>query len=165
MVKISLIAVFMLMSFAVNAQSAADTNHSPVRTLTYAQYQAYLKGGASDDMAMVAEINHYPMPDKVLELKKELDLSPIQVKKIADINTYMHRRRLQTGGSIVSNEKMLDSLFRYHKIDEGNLIFYTNRHGLYQGELKNAILYACFATQKVLTPQQIARFESLQKPD
>jgi hypothetical protein len=77
----------------------------------------------------------------------------------------MHRRRLQTGGSIVSNERTLDSLFRYHKIDEGNLIFYTNRHGLYQGELKNAILYACFATQKVLTPQQITRFESLQKPD
>lgn len=166
MIKNSLVAVLMLISFAVKAQSADDTEkHSPVRTLTYAQYEAYLKGEASDDMAMVAGINHYPMPDKVLKLKKELDLSPIQIKKITDINAYMHRRRLQTGGSIVSNERTLDSLFRYHKIDEGNLIFYTNRHGLYQGELKNAILYACFATQKLLTPQQIARFESLQKPD
>ena len=47
----------------------------------------------------------------------------------------------------------------------GKIIFYTNRHGLYQGELKNAILQACFATEKQLTPQQIKRFEALQKPN
>jgi len=157
------IAIMFIAVVAAKAQSTDSTQHSPVRTLTYAQYQAYLKGEAANDMALVAEINHYPMPDKVLGLKKELDLSPIQVKKITDIYTYMHKRRVQTGGSIIKNERTLDSLFRYHKMDDGSLIFYTNRHGLYQGELKNAILQACFATEKELTPQQIARFETLQK--
>ena len=145
------------------AQSTDTVKKSPVRTLTYQQYNAYLKGEAGGDMARVAEMNHYPMPDKVLKLKKELDLSPIQIKNIETVNNYMHRRRLQIGGSVVNTERALDSLFRTNKIDDGTLIFYTNRYGLYQGELKNAILQACFATEKQLTPQQIKRFEALQK--
>lgn len=155
----------LLISSAVKAQSSADSvvKHSPVRTLTYQQYEAYLKGEASTDMAQVAEMNHYPMPDKVLRYRVQLDLSPIQIKKIGEINTYMHRRRLQTGGSIVSNERTLDSLFRYNKLDDGSLTFYANRYGLYQGELRNAILQACLATKKLLSPQQITQLESLHK--
>lgn len=122
------------------AQQAVDTaRHSPARTLTYQQAQAYLKGEAAEDMASVAEMNHYPMPDKVLKWKKELDLSPIQVKKISDINNHMHARRLQTGQSIVSNEKTLDNLFRKARVEEGDVIFFGNRYGAYLGELRNAM--------------------------
>lgn len=164
MLKTLLFSFALICSDAAYAQSDTATNaKSPVRTLSAQQYTAYLKGEAGTDMAMVAEINHYPMPDKVLKLSNQLDLSPIQVKKITDINTQMQRRRLQIGGSIISNEKMLDSLFKTRKMSDGNLIFYTNRHGLYQGELKNAVLQACLATEKLLSKQQIARFEALQK--
>ncbi|MFD2145545.1 hypothetical protein [Mucilaginibacter antarcticus] len=48
-------------------------------------------------------------------------------------------------------------------MQDGNVIFYTNRYGLYQGELKNAMLQACLSTQKLLSAQQIARLEALQK--
>lgn len=158
--------MLMLLGGLAVAQSHTDTaaKHSPVHTLTYQQYQDYLKGEALPEMAEVAEMNHYPMPDKVLKWKYELDLSPIQIKKITEINTYMHRRRLQTGGSIISNEKMLDSLFRTHKITDGTLIFYSTRTGAYLGELKNAMLQACVSTQNLLSDQQIAKLESLQKP-
>jgi hypothetical protein len=160
--KILFALIFTLIAAKVMAQS--DTGqHSPVRTLTYAQYQAYLNGEAIDNMALAAQINHYPLPDEVLKFKKELDLSPIQIKKITDINTYMHKRRLQTGGSIVKNERTLDSLFRYNKVDDGTLIFFANRYGLYEGELRNAILFACYSTEKELSPQQIKRFEALKK--
>ncbi len=165
MIRTLFLATVLLISLHVNAQSVDSTKKSPVRTLTYQQYNAYLKGEAANEMAKVAEINHYPLPDKVLKLKKELDLSPIQIKNIEAANNYMHRRRLQIGGSVVSTERALDSLFRTNKVDDGNIIFYTNRYGLYQGELKNAILQACLATEKQLTPQQIKRFEALQKPN
>lgn len=145
-------------------QTRTDTSgHSPVRTLSMQQYNAYLKGEADDDMAMVAEQNHYPMPDKVLKFGNELKLTPVQIQKITDINTLMHRRRLQVGQSIVNNEKTLDSLFKYKKVNDGNLVFYTNRFGLYQGELKNAMLQACWATQQLLSAQQLKKYESLQK--
>jgi hypothetical protein len=159
------ISLSLLFSAAI-AQTYTDTpKHSPARTLTYLQYEAYLKGESSNDMANVAQMNHYPMPDKVLKWRNELDLSPIQIKKITEINNYMHRRRLQTGGSIINTERTLDSLFRYNKIDDGTLVFYATRYGAYQGELKNAMLQACLSTQKLLSPQQIARLEALQKPN
>jgi hypothetical protein len=154
----------LMCAVAVSAQSKTDsTAKSPVRTLSRQQFDAYLKGEAANEMAAVGELNHYPMPDKVLKLSNQLDLSAVQIKKITEINTLMHRRRLQIGGSVISNEKTLDSLFKYKKVSDGNLIFYANRHGLYQGELKNAILQACLATEKLLSAQQIAKFESLQK--
>jgi hypothetical protein len=147
------------------AQTTTDTSgkKSPARTLTYQQYQAYIKGEADESMARVAEMNHYPMPDKVLKWKNELDLSPIQVKKITEAYTYMHRRRLQIGGSIVDTEMKLDSLFKNNKMDDGRLIFWAGRYGAYRGELLNAMLYACLSTQKLLSQQQMAKYESLQK--
>jgi len=163
MLKTLFFSFIMLSSAAVFAQSDSTASKSPVRTLNRQQYDAYLKGTASDEMATVAEMNHYPMPDKVLELSNQLDLSTVQIKKITEVNTQMHRRRLQIGGSIISNEKMLDSLFKTRKMTDGSLIFYTNRHGLYQGELKNAILQACIATEKLLSAQQITKLEALQK--
>ena len=64
---------------------------------------------------------------------------------------------------IIGNEKTIDSLFRTNRLDDGSLIFYTNRYGLYQGELRNAILQACLATRGLLSQQQISKFEALQK--
>lgn len=165
MLKTLFFSSILMCSAGVNAQSLTDSSatKSPVRTLTQQQYNAYLKGVAGNEMAAAGELNHYPMPDKVLKLSNQLDLSAVQIQKITEVNTLLHRRRLQIGGSIISNEKMLDSLFKYRKITDGNLIFYTNRHGLYQGELKNAILQACLATGKLLSAKQIAKLEALQK--
>lgn len=153
-----------LLATATYAQSVADTaRRSPIPTLSYQQYQAYLKGEAGEDMARIAQINHYPLPEQVLKYKYELDLSPIQIKKLTEAKDYLRRRRLQIGGSIIDTEHMLDSMFRYNKVQNGNLIFYTNRYGLYQGELKNAFLQACLSTRNLLSDKQMSKFESLQK--
>jgi hypothetical protein len=161
-----LFTFLLIFPFAViYAQTTTDTvgKRSPARTLTYQQYQAYLKGEAGEDLARVAEMNHYPLPDKVLKWRNEMDLSPIQIKKITEASAYLRRRRLQIGGSIIDTEKMLDSMFRYNKVQDGNLIFYATRYGSYQGELRNAFLQACLSTQKLLSQQQMSKYESLQK--
>jgi hypothetical protein len=165
MIKTLFVIAFMSISCIVKAQSTDTVKHSPVRNLTYDQYQGYLKGTYGDDMAYVAEVHHYPLPEKVLKFKKELDLSPEQVKKLTDINTHLHKLRVQIGGSIIENEKTLDLMFAQNTIDDGTLIYYTNRHGLYQGELRNAMLQACMATKKAITPEQMKLFDTLQKPN
>jgi len=66
------------------------------------------------------------------------------------------------GGVIITNERTLDSLFRTHKLDDGTIIFYSNRYGLYQGELRNAILQACYETAKLLSPAQVKQLETLE---
>jgi hypothetical protein len=147
------------------AQTSADSTikHSPLKTLSDEQYNALINGDDIYGMSLAAELNHYPFPEKVIKFKKELDLSPTQIIKVTAINKELHRKKLEMGGIIIHNERTLDSLFKYNKLDNGSLIFYTNRYGLYQGELRNAILQACLATRVLLTQQQVHKLEALEK--
>jgi hypothetical protein len=129
--------------------------------LTDKQYSSLLKGEDIYGMPPVAVLNHYPMPDLAIEFKKEADLSPIQVTKIAAIAKELKRKRIEMGNFIIDNEKKLDDLLR-QGTDEGGIIFYGNRSGLYYGELRNAILLACYRTWKLLSPGQIKKLETLQ---
>lgn len=141
----------------------AEPKHSTVKTISDLRYNAYLKGDDLDDMALAGDLNHFPSPDNVLRYKKQLDLSPIQVGQVIKLSNELHRKKVEMGTNIIRNEKMLDSLFHSHYIDEGSLIFYTNRSGLYYGEMKGAILMACYNTEKLLTPAQIKKLETLEK--
>lgn len=141
----------------------AEHEHSTVKTISDLKYNAYLKGDDLDDMSLAGDLNHYPSPDKVLKYKRQLDLSPIQVGQLTKLSNDLHRKKVEMGANIIRNEKMLDSLFHSRYIDEGSLIFYSNRSGLYYGEMKGAILMACYNTEKLLTPAQIKKLEALEK--
>jgi hypothetical protein len=161
-----LLAFIILLVFSgANAQTHADSTakHSTLKTLDDVQYNALLNGDDLYGMSLAAELNHYPSPEKVIKYRKEIDLSPIQVNKITTISKELHRKKLEMGLIIIHNERTLDSIFRYNKLDNGSLIFYTNRYGLYQGELRNAILQACLATRNLLSPQQVKAYEALKK--
>jgi len=162
-----LLSLFLLVSLytSANAQTTADSTikHSPLKTLNDAQYNALLSGDDIYGMSLAAELNHYPSPEKVIKLKREIILSPIQVTKISAIAKELHRKKLEMGLIIIDNERTIDSLFRTGRLDNGSLIFYTNRYGLYQGELRNAILQACLATRSLLSEQQIRKLDALQK--
>jgi hypothetical protein len=161
--SIPLLVAALFFCCTVNAQDADSTlKKSPIKTLTDKQYNAFLKGEDLYDMPLVAELNHFPMPDKVIKYKREIDLSPTQVTKIGAIAKELQRKRLEMGVFIIRNERALDSLFKKQRLDNGTIIFYTNRYGLYQGELRNAILQACFNTGQLLAPQQIKKLETLQ---
>jgi hypothetical protein len=143
---------------------AADEalKHSPIKTINDKKYNGYLNGDDLDDMSLAGELNHYPLPDKALKYKAQLQLNPGQITQLKTIVTGLTRKKKEMGENIINNEKTLDSLFRTHEIDEGNLIFYTNRYGLYQGELRNAILQACLKTRDILSEVQIKKLESLE---
>ena len=140
-----------------------ELKHSPVKTISDLKYNAYLKGDDFNNMSSAGDLNHFPSPDSVLKYKKQLDLSPIQVGQLTKLSGELHRKKIEMGGNIIRNEKMLDSLFHSRYIDEGSLIFYTNRSGLYYGEMKGAILMACYKAEKLLTPAQIKKLEVLEK--
>jgi hypothetical protein len=163
--KLLTLFILVLIYTGVNAQTTADSTikHSPLKTLNDDQYNALLNGDDIYGMSLAAELNHYPSPEKVIKLKKEIILSPIQFSKISAIAKELHRKKLEMGLIIIDNEKTIDSLFRTGRLDNGSLIFYTNRYGLYQGELRNAILQACLATRSLLSDQQISKLEALQK--
>jgi hypothetical protein len=165
MKKLLPVFILILLCCRANAQAPVDSTakHSPLKTLSDVQYNALINGDDIYGMSLAAELNHYPLPDKVIKLKREINLSPIQVTKISALAKELHRKKLEMGLIIINNEKTIDSLFRTNKLDNGTLIFYANRYGLYQGELRNAILQACLATKYLLSQQQVNKFEALQK--
>lgn len=146
-----------------SVDGSTEPTRSTVKTISDLRYNAYLKGDDLDDMALAGDLNHFPSPDNALKYKKQLDLSPIQVGQLTKISTELHRKKVEMGTNIIRNEKMLDSLFHSRQVDEGSLIFYTNRSGLYYGEMKGAILMACYRTEKLLTAAQIKKLEVLEK--
>ena len=146
--KIQLLA-FMLILICIRLSAQTDTAivNSKVKTLSDVQYSALINGTDLEGMSLAGELNHYPLPDKVLKFKHEVDLSPVQVNKLSAMAKELHRKKLEMGLIIINNERVIDSIFRYNRLDNGSLIFFTNRYGLYQGELRNAILQACLATR------------------
>jgi len=142
-------------------ENAVSNEQSPVRSLKTEEYNAYLNGTDLTRRSYIAELNHYPLPDKVVQYKKELDLSPSQVTAITAVVKFLQMKKKEIGQSVIRNEKMLDSLFRTKKIDEGTVIFYGNRYGLYEGEYRTAVLQACYKTRNLLTERQIKKFETL----
>jgi hypothetical protein len=144
-------------------QTVVEIKHSPIKTLTDKQYNALLKGEDMDDMALVGEMNHYPLPDQALKYKVQIGLNPGQITKLKALSATLHRKKMEMGDNIIRNEKMLDSLFHSKQIIDGTLIFYTNRAGLYVGELRGAILMACYNTEQLLSEDQIKRLEAAEK--
>ncbi|QEC76102.1 hypothetical protein [Mucilaginibacter ginsenosidivorax] len=154
--------IFLFIYSGIAAQTPDSTlKKSPVKTLTDTQYTALLKGEDIYNMPPVALLNHYPTPDVAIQFKKEAGLSPAQIAKIEAIAKELKRKRIEMGGFIVTNEKKLDDLLS-KGTDEGSIIFYGNRSGLYYGELRDAILVACYNTWKLLSPAQIKKLETLQ---
>ena len=154
--------ITLTLSIVARAQQADSTlKKSPIKTLSDKQFTLLVTGEyLFDDIEQVAKLNHYPMPNAVLKFKKEISLSPVQLAKITAIATELHRKRVEMGNFIITNETTLDKLMK-KGMDNGSIIFYSNRSGLYYGELRNAILQACLSTGNALAPQQIARLETL----
>jgi hypothetical protein len=146
------------------AQKPADSVSSPLKTMSYEQYKAYIGGIDINKLDAVAELNRYPSPKIALGFKKELGLTADQVSQLTAINTELKRKMKEMGAFIIKNETTLDNLFRTKQVDDGSLIFYTNRYGLYVGELRNAMLQTYLKTQNILTAEQLKKYGQLHKP-
>jgi len=159
---ISTFIITLFLFTAAKAQQPDSTlKKSPVKTLSDKQFTSLITGEyLFDDINRAALLNHYPMPDDALKFKKELNLSAPQLTKLSAIATQLHSKRVEMGNFIVVNETTLDKLLK-KGADNGSIIFYSNRSGLYYGELRNAILQACISTGNLLSPGQVSKLETL----
>jgi hypothetical protein len=165
-----LLVVTLLLAGGLKAMAqiptAADTTRkpqSPVETLSYEQYQAYVNGIDINQLNKVAALYNYPLPDAVLALATQLKLSPEQVQQLKTISSNLKRKLKEMGADIIKNETQMSTLFKNHKIDDGTLIYYNNTYGGYLGETRNAILQACLKTRQLLSPAQLSTYARLQK--
>lgn len=165
-------AVWMTLCFAFPFAAFAQERPSPysgeqareIKALSPDEIQGYLKGQGMT-LAKAAELNHYPGPLHVLELAKQLQLSDAQKVKTEQIRQTMLKQTTSLGKSIIDKERDLDTLFASGKIDESTLRAAVGEIAKLQGELRVAHLRAHLEQKKILTPEQIKKYNELRGYD
>lgn len=156
-------AVFILL-FRYSNQAARSPYlgqlNSSVRGLSSQEVDDLLNGRGAG-YARTAELNSYPGPRHVLDLKKELDLSPDQEKPIQAIFEQMQAEAKQIGQEIVQREAQFSTAFAGSTISEAGLKAQTKQLALLYGQLRAAHLQAHLQITPLLSAEQIATYNTL----
>lgn len=149
---------------ALAAQSApgpySGQENREIKALSPEEVAAY-EAGEGMGYAKAAELNHYPGPRHVLDLQKELGLTPDQAAGAQASYRRMHERAVRLGKAILEKERELDRLFAEERITPQSLSRLTAEAGRLEGELRLAHLKAHLEMRSLLTPAQIAAYDAL----
>ena len=96
---------------AAHAAEAAREGFG-IPALTEAQINAYLDGRAMW-MGSVAELNHYPDPQQVLEFAAKLGLSAEQQQAIVNLHDEIRPEAVRLGKQLVEQEQRLNRIFAW----------------------------------------------------
>jgi Spy/CpxP family protein refolding chaperone len=133
---------------------------SSIKSLTADEVHAYQEG-TGHGMAKAAEQNHYPGPRHVLDLSSQLQLSSQQTEEIKKAMDTMSASAVKIGNQIIENERKLNAAFASGSIDQGQLESLVRESVALQGELRVTHLSAHLQIRKILTTDQIAKYDQL----
>jgi Spy/CpxP family protein refolding chaperone len=131
-----------------------------IKALSEDEIQGYLTGQGMA-LAKAGELNHYPGPLHVLELAAQLKLSEAQKQQTDKVRAVMLKETTGLGKIIVDKERELDTLFASGKIDEAKLGVSVAEIARLQGELRVAHLRAHLKQKRILTADQVKRYDEL----
>ena len=120
-----------------------------------------LLAGRGMRMALPGELNHYPGPAHVLELRDQLALEAHQLRRVQRIFERMSVAARPLGAAIVERERALDRGFAERSIGAKALTAETAAIARFYGGLRNVHLAAHLETAAVLTQRQIAEYDRL----
>lgn len=119
-----------------------------------------LIAGRGWGFAKPAELNQYPGPDHVLELKEELALSDTQIGQIDGIFNAMRAEAQKLGKEFVEAEAELSESFRSKAIDIETLRKQIANASKLRGDLRASHLAAHLAVTPLLTQDQVAAYQA-----
>lgn len=126
-----------------------------------AQEIADLIQGKGMGMAKAAELNRFPGPRHVLDLKQALKLDKAQVAKSEQLFQNMQKKAQALGEKIVSLERQLDQSFQRQTIDENTLQRTLTQLATLKAELRFVHLDAHLKQKKILKPAQVSEYVKL----
>ncbi len=154
--------------------AAADTLRSPYSTLPgtgatglLPQEVQGLTKGEGMALALAAEANGYPGPRHLLDAATagQLELRPGQREAIQRIYDRMLAEAVAKGQDILQAEANLALRFRHAHIDEAALRDLVDRIGRLRADLRFIHLRTHLETKALLTPEQLARYNTLRGYD
>ena len=131
-----------------------------IKALSAGDVAAYLKGEGMG-LARAAELNHFPGPRHVLDLRAELGLTAAQRAAVQGAFVEMDAQARRLGAAIVEAERALDGRFARGDLDATELDRAVGAIAALQGKLRASHLRAHLVTRAALTPEQIARYDTL----
>ena len=145
---------------AAHAAEAAREGFG-IPALTEAQINAYLDGRAMW-MGSVAELNHYPDPQQVLEFAAKLGLSAEQQQATINLYDAMRPEAVRLGKQLVKQEQRLNRVFAWGQATEENIEPIVTNIGALQARLRLTHLLAHIRARELLTKDQVKRYDELQ---
>ncbi|WP_287177340.1 periplasmic heavy metal sensor [Mesorhizobium sp.] len=120
-----------------------------------------LLAGRGMGLALAAELNSYPGPLHVLELRDALGLTDEQALRTKSLLDQMKAETIPLGRQIIEKETELDRLFSERKMTTAHLAERTKTIADVQGALRAAHLRYHLEMAELLTPEQIRRYSQL----
>jgi Spy/CpxP family protein refolding chaperone len=117
--------------------------------------------GQGMGLARAAELNSYPGPRHVLDLADKLNLTEAQRAETQRAFEAMRAEAVRLGKLIVEGERELDALFARGSADDAGVRRATDRIAQLQGRLRAAHLAAHLETRRILTAEQIRKYDEL----
>ena len=122
---------------------------------------ADLKTGRGMGLALAAELNGYPGPLHVLELKDQLQLTADQKQRFQHLYESMKTEAIAAGETVIASERMLDQQFAARAMTPEALTALTAQIGDAQGKLRAVHLKYHLTTADLLTAAQRQRYAEL----
>jgi Spy/CpxP family protein refolding chaperone len=141
-------------------QPYAGQQHRAIKALSKGDV-ADLLAGRGWGLAKPAELNGYPGPAHVLELRDELGLSPQQIAVVEAVFETMQQQAATLGREYVEAERALDALFAAGTATPQALARHTDAAGRLHAALRRTHLEAHLQIRPLLTAEQIARYRRL----
>jgi Spy/CpxP family protein refolding chaperone len=120
-----------------------------------------LQNGKGWGLAKAAELNGMPGPLHLLEMKKEIKLSDVQVSQIEQLYEKMKKEAIPLGLELIALEKKLNNAFADQTIDEKKLENLLNQIANTSKALRYVHLSTHLKTPNILTPSQIETYNKL----
>lgn len=146
-------------------EAASQSPYAPIqgreiKALSQEQIAGY-ESGQGMGLALAAELNGYPGPKHVLELRAELGLTEAQLQSTEAVFNEMKQSASELGRQIVQQERELDRSFASHAIDAESLGARIERIARLQGQLRTVHLRAHLEMMKVLNGDQVSHYVGL----
>lgn len=120
-----------------------------------------LLAGRGSGYALAAELNHYPGPTHVLEMRDLLDLSADQADAVSAIKAAMSSEAVRLGTQLVDLEQELDAAFRSATISPDGLSTLLTQISTVDGQPRNTHLQAHLQMVEILSSDQVAQYDEL----
>lgn len=142
------------------AQPYAGQQARAVSSLSPDELRGFLEGRGMG-LAKAAELNGYPGPMHVLELEKELKLTPEQRREVELAIARMRAKATDLGRRYVEAERAVDAAFRSNSADAATITARVTDANRLLGEVRLSHLAAHLEIAPLLTPEQRARYVEL----